>query len=148
MTKEELVLGVAHQFWREVWQRLDPAAVDHLVSEDFVITSAGQEIHGREAFKSWLTTLQRVAVDLNFEVLECFASADCSRVVTRWRSKGRNNGLFGLPANQEPFTMHGTAILAIGDDGLIRHNWVERNAWEVYNQLTRDAHTEQGQALT
>jgi hypothetical protein len=33
--------------------------------------------------------------------------------------------------------MLGTAIFAVREDGLLEHNWVERNAWEVYGRLVR-----------
>lgn len=33
--------------------------------------------------------------------------------------------------------MLGTAIIAIGEDGLLQHNWVERNAWELHRRLIK-----------
>jgi hypothetical protein len=31
--------------------------------------------------------------------------------------------------------MLGTAIFAVREDGLLLHNWVERNAWELHGRL-------------
>jgi len=36
------------------------------------------------------------------------------------------------------------AILAVTPDGKLARNWVERSAWELYNQLTNEG----GEALT
>jgi hypothetical protein len=42
----------------------------------------------------------------------------------------RNNGLMGTEPNGVPFEMTGTAVWEAGKDGRLRHNWVERNAFE------------------
>jgi hypothetical protein len=69
--------------------------------------------------------------------VETFQNHDGSRVASRWRVTGRNNGLMGTEPNGVPFEMTGTAIWEVGPDGLLRHNWVERNAFEVHGMLTR-----------
>jgi hypothetical protein len=33
--------------------------------------------------------------------------------------------------------MTGTAVWEVGEDGRLRHNWVERNAFEVYDVISR-----------
>jgi hypothetical protein len=43
----------------------------------------------------------------------------------------------GTEPNDAPFEMTGTAVWEIGEDGRLRHNWVERNADEVYGAITR-----------
>jgi hypothetical protein len=53
------------------------------------------------------------------------------------RPLGKNNGMFGTAPDQQPFVMLVTSVLAIRADGLIEHNWVERNALEVYRQPTK-----------
>jgi hypothetical protein len=129
-------VAIVETFWREVWQTpQDPDAIDRLVAKDFAITSGGHEIHGREAFKEWVVAFQAKITDLEFEPVETFQNEDGSRVASRWRLTGRNNGIFGTAPNKEPILMHGTAILAVREDGLLQHNWVERNAWELYGRL-------------
>jgi hypothetical protein len=32
--------------------------------------------------------------------------------------------------------MSGTAVWEVGTDGLLHHNWVERNAFEVHGAIT------------
>jgi hypothetical protein len=41
-----------------------------------------------------------------------------------------------LPADGKPIAMTGNAILAVTPTGKLTHNWIERSAWELYNQLT------------
>lgn len=45
------------------------------------------------------------------EILDVFASTAGDRVVARWINRGRNNGVFGLPA-----------------DGRLAECWIEREA--------------------
>ena len=135
MAHKDSVARVEH-FWREVWQApQNPGAIDQLVAEDFIITSGGHEIHGREAFKKWVIEFQAKIIDLDFKALETFQNEDGSRVASRWRVTGKNNGILGTQAGHEPILMLGTAIFAVGEDGLLLHNWVERNAWELYGRL-------------
>jgi hypothetical protein len=49
---------------------------------------------------------------------------------------GRNNGIMGTEPNGAPIEMVGTAVWEVGEDGLLRHNWVDRNAWEVHGAIT------------
>ncbi len=50
----------------------------------------------------------------------------------RDRQKQRLHGLAGL---RLPITMTGTAVMHVREDGLLQHNWVERNALEVHRSL-------------
>jgi hypothetical protein len=43
--------------------------------------------------------------------------------------------MFGLPADGKPVAFTGNAILAVTPTGELARNWVERSAWELYNQL-------------
>jgi hypothetical protein len=128
---------IVQRFWDEVWRSpQNPATIDQLVHADFVITSGGHEIRSRDAFKQWVIGFQAKIKDLHFEVLDIFQNEEGTRVATRWRVTGRNNGFLGTEADDAPITMVGNAIIAVGEDGLLRHNWVDRNAYEVYGQLT------------
>jgi hypothetical protein len=44
---------VVEVFWSEVWKARNPDKVDDFVVEDFVITSGGERVEGRENFKAW-----------------------------------------------------------------------------------------------
>ena len=129
-------IALVESFWEEVWGACNPSAVDRFVTEDFVITSAGVDIAGRENFKSWVGDFQSKIADLNLETIETFANATGLRVSSRFRITGQNNGMFGLPADGKPIAFTGNAILAVTPTGKLAHNWIERSAWELYNQLT------------
>jgi steroid delta-isomerase-like uncharacterized protein len=128
---------IVENFWQRVWRERSPDAVDHLVSEDIVITTAGTNIRERAAFKRWLAEFQRRVADLKFESVETFQSQDGSRVASRWRLTGKNNGILGLAPNHESIELVGITVFAIRKDGWIEHIWVERNAWELYSRLHR-----------
>jgi hypothetical protein len=135
MARKDAV-AIVENFWREVWRSpQNPDAIDRLVAEDFVITSGGHDIQGRTAFKKWVIEFQSKITDLEFEPIETFQNEEGSRVASRWRVTGKNNGILGTSADQEPILMIGTAVFAVRDDGLLQHNWVERNAWELYGRL-------------
>lgn len=130
---------IVENFWREVWMAQNPDAIDRLVAEDFVITSAGHQIHGRAAFKQWVIEFQNKILDLEFVAIETFQNEVGDRVASRWRLTGRNNGILGTEPDGQPISMLGIAVLAVREDGLLAHNWVERNAWEVYRQLSKQS---------
>ena len=126
-------------FWNNVWSypyNLD--LIDELMVEDFMITNAGVEIKGRDNFKQWVAGFLRTINNANLENLDIFESKDGSQVVSRWRFTGFHNGMFGLEPNNQPINLIGTAIWEIRDNKLA-HNRVERNSWEVYQQLNKYA---------
>jgi hypothetical protein len=129
-------IEIVQKFWREVWQEKNPHAADLLVAEDFAITSGGVLIGPRETFKEWVQSFLDSITDYNFQVDEIFQNQTGDRVVTRWVVTGKNNGFMGLEPCQTPFRLTGTAIIHVRDDGLLQHNWVERNSLEVYRSIT------------
>lgn len=131
-------IEIAGKFWREVWQLRNPGAADHLVSEDFTVTSGGVDIRSRTAFKEWVTAFLSSIDDFEFNVIETFQNETGDRVVTRWRVTGKNNGFMGFEPCGSPINMTGTAVLHVDEDGLLRHNWVERSALEVFRSLSKE----------
>ena len=127
---------IVESFWADVWVARNPDAIDRYVVEDFVLTSGGVDIRTRDAFKQWARGFLSKILDLEFETIESFQNADGSRVASRWRVRGRNNGMFGLPSDGRPIAFTGTAVWAVRADGKLLHNWVERSAWELYKRLT------------
>ncbi len=129
-------------FWERVWSPPpDLSAVDDLVVEDFVLTSAGTEIKGRAAFKSWIEAFQEKAKDVRLEAFETFANADATRVTSRWQASGINNGVLGTKPDGRPISFTGIAVWEIRwtpEGPKLAQNWVERSAWELYRQLTAD----------
>lgn len=130
-------IETVNRFWQEVWNPpYDFSMIDHCISEDFVITSAGQDIRSRAAFKEWIIRFQSNILDLHLTPIETFASADGSRIVSRWHITGKNHGMLGTPADGRAISLTGIAIWAF-EDGWLTHNWVERSAFEVFQTLSR-----------
>jgi SnoaL-like polyketide cyclase. len=129
-------VDIVESFWREVWSARDAAAAARFVSEDFVITTGGVDIQGRDAFIAWIEAFLAKIDDFQFNSIETFQNAEGTRVASRWKLSGRNRGFFGGHECLTPFEMLGTAIWEVGRDGRLLHNWVERNALEVQRQLS------------
>ncbi len=124
------------EFFRRVWSPPhDLDAIDELMTEDYTITTGGVVVRGRAAFKQWVAAFQRRILDATNETLEVFASASGDRVVSRWVCRGRNGGLFGLPADDRPVEFTGIAIWRVEHDRLAEC-WVERAGFEAYQRLT------------
>jgi hypothetical protein len=132
---EKNAVQIVARFWRDVWQGKNPDAADHIVAEDFAITSGGVLIGPRDTFKAWAKAFLSSIDDFHFEVVEMFQNDTGDRVVTRWVITGRNNGFMGFEPCQTPIHMTGTAVIHVRQDGLLQHNWVERNALEIQRSL-------------
>ncbi len=131
-TPERLALD----FFARVW---GPAhglgAIDELMTEDYAITTAGETVRGRATFKAWVARFQQIVLDAEKETLDVFRSASGERVVSRRICRGRNNGMFGLPADGQGVEFTGIAIWAVRD-GRLSECWVERAAWELHGRLS------------
>lgn len=100
---------IVESFWADVWVARNPEAIDRYVVDDFVITSAGEELRSRNAFKEWVCEFQTRVAGLEFETVESFQNTEGIRVAPRWRVRGRNSGFLGLPPDQRALEMTGTA---------------------------------------
>ncbi|MBE7183417.1 MAG: ester cyclase [Methylobacterium mesophilicum] len=129
---------LAREFFARVWAPPhDLDAIDELMTEDYRITTAGKLVQGREAFKAWVGDMQKVVAGATNEHLEIITSASGDRVVSRWITRGRNRGMFGLPADSRPVEFSGIAIWRV-EGGRLAECWVERSAFELYDRLRQD----------
>ena len=122
-------------FWRRTWNPpYDLSAIDELLVEDFILTNSGREVKPRAAFKEWVAQFQSKIQDLRLDEHDTFPSLDGKRVVFRWSVSGRNNGMFDTLPDLRPVSFTGISIWEVRD-GKLAHNWVERSAMELYQQL-------------
>ena len=122
---------LALEFFDRVWSSPhELEAIDELMTEDYVITSAGRVVRGREAFKAWVAEFQERLSGAKTESLEAFSDAAGDRVVSRWVCSGRSSGIFGLPADGRPVSFTGIAIWRVRE-GRLAECWVERSALEA-----------------
>ena len=127
------------EFWAKVYNPpQDLSAIDRLCTEDFILTTSGTDIVGREAFKEWARSFSGKIRDMHLKNLDMFSSADGTRVVSRWTVTGFNRGVLGMPADDRPIEFTGIAVWEVRD-GKLAHNWVERSAYELAQRLAQPA---------
>lgn len=128
-------------FFGNVWSHpYNVDLIDLLMLEDFTITTAGKVISGRDEFKQWVQQFLSLMHNSDLKVLDAFESACNTKVVVRWELTGINNGILGLAPNREALEFSGTAVWLI-KEGKLAHNWVERNAFEVYQKHSKGSDT-------
>ncbi|MFC4721010.1 ester cyclase [Geojedonia litorea] len=123
------------EFFDRVWHHpheLD--AIDELMTEDYVITTAGKEIKGRNAFKKWVGEFHQQLLEATTESVDIFFNERKDKVVSRWVCSGKNNGLFGLDPDHRFISFSGIAIWSVRDNRL-SECWAERSAYELYQNL-------------
>ena len=128
---------IVEDFWAAVWQAQEIDAIDRFVVDDFVITTGGVDVTSKEDFKKWVKQFLEKINDFKFVVVETFQNEDGSRVASRWRVEGTNNGILGTVPDQQPISISGTAVWAVREDGKLLHNWVERSSWELFQKLKK-----------
>jgi hypothetical protein len=126
---------IVEAFWSAVWKARNPEAAANFIVDDFVITTGGVDIRGRENFIAWVRGFLEKINDFQFEVIESFQNESGSRVASLWRVTGKNNGMFGTKPDQKPLSFTGIAVWSVREDGRLLQNRVERAAWEAYQQL-------------
>ena len=128
-------VSIVEDFWKSVWQARNPEAVDRFVVDDFVITTDSVDIVSKAKFKAWVQGFLTRIDNFEFEVIETFQNEDGSRVASRWRVTGNNNGIMGSIPDGQPISFTGTAVLALNEEGKLLHNWVERSTWALSRSL-------------
>lgn len=137
-SSKETNKALVARFFTEVWNppfRME--TIDELVADDFIITTDGKDLRGRDNFKKWVAGLGSQVNELKVEIEEMFAADDGQKVVTRMVSSGYNNGIFGTNPDGAPVEFSVISIIEV-KDGKIIHNWVEKSAFELYHRLTAE----------
>lgn len=132
ITAEKLVLEFFERVWHEPH---DLDAILELMTADYTITTAGTTISGRDAFIKWVGDFQKLLLESKTESVDIFSDSSNEKVVSRWVCSGKNNGLFGLTADQQYISFSGIAIWKVRN-GRLSECWVERSAYELYLNLT------------
>jgi hypothetical protein len=96
---------IVEEIWERVWKARNPIAIDDFAIEDFVITTGGIDDVSRTNLKEWASAFMAKINDLQFEVIETFQNEDESRIASRWRIAGKNNGILGAPADRQPIPL-------------------------------------------
>lgn len=80
---------IVEEFWSAVWKARNPEAAANFIVDDFVITTGGVEIRGKENFIAWVRGFLQKINDFQFEVMETFQNESGSRVASLWRVTGK-----------------------------------------------------------
>ncbi len=101
---------IVRRFWEEVFNRRNLALIDELYATDWVYHGpAGQEVHGPEGLKQYLTLYFNAFPDLHAKVEDIFAEGD--RVASRAICRGTHKGeLMGIAPTGKQVTL---AVIAI-----------------------------------
>jgi steroid delta-isomerase-like uncharacterized protein len=113
---EEQNRAIVRRYFKEILGG-NVALADELVAEDIDFYGPdywGEAIHGREAFKGFVTYLRVAFPDLRFTLLEDLA--DASRVATRFTLTGTQQGEWqGIPPTGRAVTLPGADLHRIVD---------------------------------
>jgi SnoaL-like polyketide cyclase len=127
--------------WRQLWNG-DLSITDRIIAEDFVAHAApitgvgGDEIHGREALNQWVSGINMLLADLNFEITVGPIATD-DYLVVRWTAEGTYRG--GFPGASEDavgsaITFTGTDTLRV-IDGMLTEYWANADSLLFVQQL-------------
>ena len=119
---------LAREFFERVWvppHELD--AIDELMTPDYRITTAGQVIEGREAFKAWVADMQRVVGDATNAHLEVFTNGSGDRVVSRWVLHGVCQG--------RDVHLAGMTLSRVDEHGRMAEDWGFTDTFALLREL-------------
>ncbi|HEX8245032.1 MAG TPA: nuclear transport factor 2 family protein [Longimicrobium sp.] len=116
--------SLALEFLGRVWGPAhDLDAIDELMTEDYVITTGGKRIEGRDAFKAWVRQFQTVLGDARTDSVEAFASAAGDRIVSRWVCSGINRGMWACRRTAAASPSPASPSRACATDGWRSAGW-------------------------
>lgn len=105
---------VVRRAFEEVYNQGNLYVVDELVSSDFVVHLASEDIHGSTGMKQFVSSLRQAFPDLHMTIQDQVAEGD--KVVTRWLARGTHTGTFhGVPPTGRKGNMTGIDIDRIVD---------------------------------
>jgi steroid delta-isomerase-like uncharacterized protein len=108
---------LARDFFREVWNERNEAAIDRYIAEH----ARGNDPDfgaGREAFRRQWRQWQAAFPDLHFTVEDVIAEGD--KVLTRWTLTGTHQGEFlGIPATGHAIRVSGMSLDVIEDGTIV-----------------------------
>jgi len=116
-----------------VWNTGDVAALDGIVTEDFVRYGApNTSAEGRDSVKAVITAFRTTYPDLNVTVDEAVYTAD--RVTVRWSITGTNTGPGEIPATGRAISLSGLSLVHVADS-MMTQEWVSADNAAIMQQL-------------
>jgi len=127
---------IVRRFVDEVFIRLNVAAVDELVADEFQSHSWPSDGNGKSSLKAATARMGDSLSDIQFKVEDLIAEGD--RVVARITASARQTGEFmGMPASNRSYEIGEIHIFRLSD-GQIAEHWHEMDAMGLMRQLKGD----------
>jgi steroid delta-isomerase-like uncharacterized protein len=125
---------LAQRYIDDLLNQADDAAVDELLTEDFVLHLNAGTIPGRDGFRAFLAGLHEGFPDVHYTSEDIVSSGD--RVAVRWVVNGTHQGVFnGIPATGLPIVdVPGISLLRISN-GQIAEIWVVVDTFGLLQQI-------------
>lgn len=132
MSTEENKANI-RQFYEEVWNQGNLAAVDELTAADFVDQGLLPPVHGLEALKQYVGMYRAAFPDAHFTIEDMIADGD--KIVVRFTATGTQHGDFmGIPPTGKHVTVTGISITRL-EKGKVVEGWSSFDALGMLQQL-------------
>ena len=127
--------------WRLLWNG-DLSYTEQIIHEDFVAHAASitggaaEDMKGRETLNGWVTGINALFPDLDFQ-FDVGPITDDTHLVVRWKAEGTYGG--GFPGSSpgavgRRMTFYGTDTLRVEDGKLIEY-WANADSLWLIQQL-------------
>jgi steroid delta-isomerase-like uncharacterized protein len=127
--------ALVRRYYEELWNRWNLTLAEALLGEGLTFRgSLGVAVQGRDGFRDYMRTVQRVFPDFHNHIDELVAEGE--RVVARLTYTGTHQGeLFGVAPTGKRVSYAGVAIFRIGA-GRIAEGWVLGDVHGLMRQLS------------
>jgi steroid delta-isomerase-like uncharacterized protein len=126
--------AILRRFWEEVFNGRNLALIDELFAKNWVYHGpAGQEVHGPEGLKQYLTMYFSAFPDLHAKVEDVFTEGD--RVGSRATCRGTHNGvLMGIAPTGKQVTITVICLSRLMNDKIVE-DWELVDLFGMMQQL-------------
>jgi steroid delta-isomerase-like uncharacterized protein len=133
-------LAIIRRFYEDVFTagKMNIAAIDQHLADDFVGHDLPPGLDGREGYKKFVGMIAASFSDTTqIEAHEVISNGD--KIVVRWSSTGRHTGEFmGIPATGQRITLKGIDIVRL-TEGKIADLWQEMDLLDILQQISAPA---------
>ena len=126
---------IVERWFGELFTRGDLAALDELLTPDFVAHGPGEsgDTHGSEGFAEWLRWYLNTFTDREWTVHDVISAGD--KVVARYSGRTTyRGGWLGIPSNNERVLETGILIYRV-EGGRVKELWSEMSDLPIAAQL-------------
>jgi steroid delta-isomerase-like uncharacterized protein len=139
ITKGELFMSTEQnkasdrRFVEEVWSRGNMAAVDEVLTDNYILHDPTSTIHGPEGFKQFVSMFRTAFPDLQMTIEDQITEED--KLVRRFKVRATHKGEFqGIPPTGKQVTVTGILISRYVN-GKLAEDWSNFDALGMLQQL-------------